>query len=58
MAAEIENKFGVKPELVEGHGGIYEVAVDGEIVSTNRSECGRIPEHEEVLQKIEQHKAS
>ena len=54
LAAEIENKFGVKPELVPGHGGIYEVVVDGEIVFTNHSE-GHIPEHEEVLQKIQQH---
>ena len=32
LAAEIENKFGVKPDLVEGHGGIYEVVVNGKTV--------------------------
>ena len=52
LAAEIENKFGVKPELVEGHGGIYEVDVNGTTVYTNKEMCGQIPENEQVLQEI------
>ena len=52
MAAEIENKFGVKPEFVEGHGGVYQVDVNGTTVYTNKEMCGQIPENEQVLQEI------
>lgn len=38
--------------LKEGHGGIFEVAIDDHVVYTNLKECGRLPENEEIFQKI------
>ena len=41
--------------LKEGHGGIFEVAIDDQVIYTNLKECGRLPEHEEIFQKIREY---
>jgi predicted Rdx family selenoprotein len=52
LAAAIENEFGITAELIEGHNAIYEVALNGNTVYTNRGEAGRLPEDEDILQKL------
>ncbi|MCH8273333.1 MAG: Rdx family protein [Armatimonadetes bacterium] len=52
MAAEIKREFGAESKFKKGHGGIFEVMVDGRVVHTNRDDLGVIPENEEVTQKI------
>jgi len=52
LAVAIENEFGITAELKEGHGGIYEVTVDGNTVYTNREAPGQIPPDEKVLEEI------
>jgi len=54
LAAAIKERFGLVPQLKEGHGGIFEVSIDDEIVCSNGGVCGRISSSEEVLQKIGQ----
>jgi len=54
LAAAIKERFGLVPQLKEGHGGIFEVSIDDEVVCSNGGVCGRIPSSEEVLQKIGQ----
>jgi len=44
--------------LKEGHGGIFEVVIDDQIVYTTLKECGRLPENEEIFQKIREHQGS
>ena len=38
----------MKPTLVEGSGGVFEVSVDGDLVFSKKAE-GRFPEDDEVL---------
>ena len=52
MAAAIEREFSVQPVLQDGHGGIFEVTVDGGLVFTNRSQCGPLPQPDEILRLI------
>jgi predicted Rdx family selenoprotein len=33
LAARIHAALGIEPTLIEGHGGIYEVAVEGEVLA-------------------------
>ena len=51
MAAAIEREFGLSSDFVGGHGGIFEVSLDGEIAYTNGSCCG-IPSDDEVLDAL------
>ncbi len=52
MAAEIQKKFAVKPELIVGSQGIFDVTVDGKMIFSKHAE-GRFPEAQEVLAKIQ-----
>ncbi len=52
MEAAIKEEFDITVNLKEGHGGIFEVAFDNEVVYSNQSQCGRLPEKEEIFQKI------
>ena len=51
MAAELKQALNVDSELVAGHGGIFDVTVDGETVFSKKS-VGRFPEQGEVLRLI------
>ena len=44
--------FGVQPQLIEGHNGIFEVLLDSKVIYTNHSACSRMPTIPEVLQEI------
>ena len=44
--------FGVRPQLIEGHNGIFEVLLNGQVIYTNQSACSRMPTIPEVLQEI------
>jgi hypothetical protein len=56
LAAEIKDVFDINPELVEGHGGIYEVIVNRAVLYTNQGKCGQLPRNEEVLLKLLKYK--
>lgn len=56
LAAAIKDKFGIRATLKEGHGGIFEVAIDGKVLYTNANKCGNLPQNEETLSKIEEYK--
>lgn len=58
LASAIENQFGITAELSEGHNGIYEVAIDGNIVYTNKEVCGQLPENEQIIQQIRDHRSA
>jgi hypothetical protein len=45
------------PALVEGHGGIFEVSVNGEILFTNRDAPGGIPRASDVVTALCAHQA-
>lgn len=57
LAAAIKNEFGLIAELNEGHNGIYEVAINGNIVYTNQEQAVQFPTDEEIFQEIRQYKA-
>jgi len=51
VAVAIENSFGLKPELVDGADGIFDVAVDGKVVFS-KQETGEFIEAPEVVELI------
>jgi predicted Rdx family selenoprotein len=51
--AAIEQEFGLKPTLKEGHGGIFEVTLNNNIIYTNKNQCGQLPTLEEIFSKIQ-----
>lgn len=57
LAARIKEIFGIASRLVEGHNGIYEVAINGQAVVTNQGKCSGVPGDEEILQEIRKHKS-
>ena len=53
LAAAIKDKLGITAKLKKGHGGIFEVAIDGKVLYTNRNVCGSLPTEEEIVKKTE-----
>ena len=51
MAAAVEDRFHIKPKLIEGSGGVFEVAVDGKLIFSKKKE-GRFPENDEILKSL------
>jgi predicted Rdx family selenoprotein len=56
MAVDIRNKYGIATELKEGHGGIFEVTIDDQVIYTNEGQCGHLPDSEQVSQRILEYK--
>jgi len=56
MAAEIRSEFGITTALKEGHGGIFTVTIDDQIIYTNEGQCGHLPDSEEISQRILEYK--
>ena len=52
LAARIKAEFGITPELIGGHGGIYELSINDAVVYSNKSSCGEIPEDDELFREI------
>lgn len=50
-AAALSEKVGVEPELVPGKGGIFQIAVGGEIVA-KRTQAG-FPKDDEVVAAVQ-----
>ena len=48
MAAEIKEATGLDAELIRGDGGIFDVAIDGQL-RFSKHEVGRYPEPGEIL---------
>jgi len=48
LAAEIQKTFGIAVGLREGHGGLFEVTLNGDMVYTNQGKCSRLPTVGEV----------
>ncbi len=51
MQAAIKNEFGLTADLTGGHSGIFDVAIDGEVVYS-KDQTYRFPTNEEVFAKI------
>jgi selenoprotein W-related protein len=52
LAAEIQQKFGIEPQLIKGRSGVFEVQLNDELVFSKKS-LGRFPEDGEVSQTLE-----
>lgn len=51
MAADVEQKTGVRPLLKKGGKGVFDVTVDGKLIYS-KHQTGRFPEHREVLEQL------
>jgi selT/selW/selH-like putative selenoprotein len=43
--------LGVKPQLIEGSRGVFDVVADGKLIFS-KHEVDRFPEHEEILRSL------
>jgi selT/selW/selH-like putative selenoprotein len=57
LQTAIKEKFGIVATLVEGHGGAFEVTVDGKRIFS-KLKTFRFPENEEILAKLATLRAS
>lgn len=51
MAADIERQTGVRPTLIKGGKGVFDVKVDGKLIFS-KYDTHRFPEHREVLDQL------
>jgi selenoprotein W-related protein len=52
LKAALEKNFkDVDVKLIEGSGGVFEVAIDGKLVFSKKK-TGRFPEHEEIFSNL------
>lgn len=47
----MKKEIGVNVKIIKGKKGEFEVVVDGELIFS-KTELGRFPEHDEILEKI------
>lgn len=52
----MEKEIGVRPKLIEGSGGVFEVTVDGDLVFSKKK-LGRFPEDDEVISILKKRKS-
>jgi len=57
LQAAIKEKYGITATLEEGHGGIFEVFIDGQRVYSNQV-THRFPRDEEIFAKIDAARAA
>jgi hypothetical protein len=57
LAARIKDIFGITPQLIDGHNGIYEVVIDGHVVVTNQGKCSGVPAEDEILSIVRKYKS-
>jgi selT/selW/selH-like putative selenoprotein len=57
LAEAIKQHFGLQTQLEAGHGGIYQVSLDDQVIYNNLERGGQLPTTEEILQVIEQQQA-
>jgi selT/selW/selH-like putative selenoprotein len=57
LQTAIKERFGIVSRLIEGHGGAFEVVVDGKRIFS-KLKTFRFPEDEEILSKITQMQTS
>jgi selT/selW/selH-like putative selenoprotein len=57
LQTAIKDKYGITATLDEGHGGAFEVTVDGQLIFS-KLKTFRFPEDQEILDKIETLQAS
>jgi selT/selW/selH-like putative selenoprotein len=51
LAAAIKKACDAQPKLIEGHGGVFDVRVDGELIYSKHS-TGRFPDEAEILTQL------
>jgi selenoprotein W-related protein len=54
LEAALKKEFEIDVNLKEGTGGIFEVALNEEVIFSNLEE-GRFPENGEIFEKIREH---
>jgi len=48
----VTDTFGVRPQLIEAHNGLFKVLLDDQVIYNNQSSCSRMPTIPEALQEI------
>ena len=58
MAADIENEFGVKPELVAGSGGVFKITADDNVMYSKHDQGNEFPAQGVVVSAVREYKES
>jgi selenoprotein W-related protein len=53
LSAAIEKEFGVKPKLIEGSAGVFDVKVEGKLIYSKKA-TWRFPENDEIFFHVQQ----
>lgn len=53
MAAAIQDRFGVEPEVRPGNVGAFDVTVDGELIFS-KYQTGRFPRRQEIISALQE----
>ena len=56
LAAAIKDNFGITVTLKEGHGGIYEISVNEDLIYSNQKKGGQFPENAMIFQEISKYR--
>ena len=51
MAAEISREFGIKPELIKGTSGVFDVVAD-DVLIFSKHRAGRFPDAAEIVKAL------
>jgi selT/selW/selH-like putative selenoprotein len=57
LQAAIKKEFGIAADLKEGHGGVFDVTIDGKL-AYSKHETYRFPTNDEIFVKIRELKKS
>lgn len=57
LQAAIKNEFGTTADLEQGHGGVFDVVIDGTLVYS-KDQTYRFPTNDEIFAKVRELKKS
>jgi selT/selW/selH-like putative selenoprotein len=52
LAAEIQQATGMRPELIEGSGGVFEIEANGKLIFSKKR-LDRFPRENEIVQLLQ-----
>jgi predicted Rdx family selenoprotein len=56
LATAIKDNFGITATLKEGHGGIYEITVNNDLIYSNQKRGGQFPENALIFKEISKYR--
>jgi predicted Rdx family selenoprotein len=58
LAADIENEFGVKPQLIPSSGGVYKITADETVLYSKKDSNDQFPKEGVVIEEIKAYRST